>query len=704
MPWPKALAACFLASTLLTAARAAHPVPSTAQDALGAPDLLAELAQATSPAPLEIRTGADAIAAYGGLTRALVATDDALYMAQGLRIETADLADAAKPRFVSTLAFTETVAALDMAQGYLVAAVGARLVVLDLADPLRPAAIADLALSGPGTHLAPDESGALLYVAHARWDEPAGIDLVDLATPSVPLLAGHIDLTSYADYANDLAIGDGALYVAAYNGLLVFDVRSPTAPLDVPLIWNGPSCCFARIARIDDMLYAVHDLSGRGITLVSAIDLTDPLRPQYQGGTGTNTYEARDLIVHDGWLIEAWTSDRRTSRIRVLGGSSGKSDLGWEGTASMFGFVTALAAHGDFVYGATNGCGLSIFRWQPQDFAANSVAELAVAGTVPLAGTISAVMAHGADAVVVGGPRAACNRIDHLDLADPARPRLRSITPLQGWPEQVVGTRDGAALVLPDSAAEDERVRLWNGLQDPATLSRPVAGVPGPVRLAFDERTGNVVAVSDPLHDYAEATAWLIGADGSARRASSAIGFSSVRAVAADGGRLAVVGTSAPDGDVATLGLFDSSGRALGTTSFGLGRGPTFAVAMDGPAVYVAGTSLSVYDIATAGTPRFVTAWAVRRGSAAPMPASLDTAGGHLAFTDGDAWLFDISNRLRLRPLIGWKLDGRAEDVAILGAHVLVAAGDAGLLVLPILPAGWRAEHAVFAPAVMAGP
>lgn len=669
-------------------ANAPRPPDPTGRVALNMSASFAAPAQATTT---------DFVAAYGGLTRALKATENALYMAQGFRIEVADLApNPAKPRFVATLAFTQTVAALAVAEGRLFAAVGERLVVFDIADPLGPAPIAEIALSGWASRLEVAPSGTLVYAAFTA-PRSEGIDLIDIASPAAPRVVGRIDVDSRVE---DMAAGDGVLYVAAI-GLRVFDTRDPATPTVVPFDWGGASCCVRRVARIGALLYTVHDDRRRGITMVSASALVDPLRPDYRGGTGTNAYEVRAFFSHDGWLLKAGLSlDRLTTGLHVLGGSRGTYDLGWEGRATLYGQVTAVAAHGALVYAASEGCGLTVLRLQAADFEASDVAELPVAGALPIAGSVAGVAVHGSRAVVMGAPRESCNRIDALDLSDLAAPRQLSVTPLPGRPAAMARSADGVAVSLRAASTDALELRMWHEAPGGGTLSAPVAGVVDAYHLAPDARTGNVVAAGGRGGGDG-AYVWTVMPDGIATKLVPPTDVVDVAAMAADGGRLALFGADAQSGD-GVMRLFDLAGmRRLGEAPHELVGDQGYGAAMSEKAVYLAGAGLSVFDIANPEAPGWVQALVVGPDYG---PASIARAGDQFAIASNGLWLCESSNAYDpCNPVRPWTLDVRAEDVAIMGVHVLVAAGDAGLLVLRMLPTGWRAEHAVYLPATATG-
>jgi len=682
---PNALATCLLSAVLFASSSAAHAAWPAAPGA-HAPAAL------TLPDP---RPPADAVAGYGGLIRALVATDDALYMAQGFRIEAASLEDPEHPRFMSTVAFSETVVALAITPGgLLVAGVGRRLVVLDVAHPLRPAIVGEIAFDDLVEIVEPDPTRALVYVSH--W---AGLEIIDLATPGAPRLIATIGGPPVV-----VAAGEGVLYATSNSGIAVVDTRDPRAPLTVAIEDEEQRIDFvSHLARDDDTLYAVHRDLGSGTTRIVAFDLADPLRPTKRRSRLVDAPYVHALVVRDGWLIH--TSIEPSSGqawLEVLGGRTSAYELGRVAQVSVStqGPAGVVAVHGGAAYVAASGSGLVVLRWQPERFESHKIAEIPIASTLPLASMVSFVDVSGSGAVVTTGAGETRSRLDRVLLTDPAAPRPESFTPLSDHPIAMVGTAYGAAMSVRDEPTGPPRLRLWHAAASTAALSDPVPGVFSASHLAYDARTGNVVAAGqgDPW-----SILWTVAPDGSVCAPCPPTGLHRVAAIAADDGRMLALGTVG-DGDVGVLRTFDDAGRRLGETGAAivLGTGGSHAAAMDGPAAYVAGRGLQVFDIADLSAPQRVHH---EPADAAVGRAAIAIAGNLMAVADGPVTLYDVTARFQPRPLVRWTMDEiwGAQDVAILGANVLVAADGGGLLVLPIRPTDLLAANVVFAPAVMVG-
>lgn len=689
---PCSLIAC-LAAVAILGLSTAESMPEAAAplraDGAWQPD------QLTPSLPSERRSVTDSIATYGGLTRAMVVTGEVLYMAQGLRIETADLADAEQPRFQATMAFTETVAALSLAQGHLLAAVGNRMVILDLSNPLQPRPVAEIGLSGIGAQLKPDARGTRVYASNSR---PGGIDVIDLALPLAPRLSSHIDLN-----AADLAVGEGVLYVVAGYRFHVFDTRDLAMPVAVRSPWDERPWSFSRMARVDDHLYAVsmEARGGKVVHQLATFDLKEPLQPQLLGSTPIDPYAVSDLLGYRGRLFGALKhSHDPVSSLVAWGGTIGRNDLGWAGKTPFYGSLTALAAYGDHVYGATNGCGIKVFRWSAKPQLDEALAELPVAVTVPIAGSIGRVVVQGNEALVIGDSGNSCNRMDRVDFSSPRQPRRLAITPLRGPPGEVLYTPDAVAMAVSMWFGGGPALHLWP--RSAAVDSPPlvVTGSFGARHLVFDQSRRLIMAAANrPSGQHpSETDLGAVTPSGQIARVTRIADLDQVEAIGAQAGRLAVVGKGPTDRWI-SLRLYEETGqRLLGHIRVGAITDQLYGLLFAGPALYVAGADLQVFDVSDGDAPRLV-----QRVAITPTYAvSIDVSGRLLAVAGREVLLFDATDRLAVRPLTRWQIDGEIADVAVLSRFVLVAAGDLGLLVLPVPEADWPAEDKLFVPAVAA--
>jgi hypothetical protein len=244
-------------------------------------------------------------------------------------------------------------------------------------------------------------------------------------------------------------------------------------------------------------------------------------------------------------------------------------------------------------------------------------------------------------------------------------------------------------------------LQLWRRSPPADSLLPAVGGLSYLRHLAYDEVRRHVVATTfDRKFNEGEAEVATVSLSGEVTQATGIGRFEQVEAIAARDGRLAVVGERVEDGDL-QLYLFDDLGRRpLGRARFGSQVESLYAAAMDGPAVYVAGAGLSVMDISDVAQPRLAQHWPMTNSYMVDM----DIAGNLLAVSEGEVMLFDITDRLSVRPLARWPSPTREDGVAILGRFLLVAAGDLGLLVLPIHEPAWEPADTAFLPLASSGP
>lgn len=111
-----------------------------------------------------------------------------------------------------------------------VAGYGDALITIDVSDPAHPRVLSRFWLPGAPLN-AVDLVGDLAYVAF----DTGGFGIVDLSTPSTPVLLGVVDTSGQA---MDVVVSGNLAFVCDNTGLLVIDVSDPLhpLPLDRPLI------------------------------------------------------------------------------------------------------------------------------------------------------------------------------------------------------------------------------------------------------------------------------------------------------------------------------------------------------------------------------------------------------------------------------------------------------------------------------------
>ncbi len=486
-----------IASLVEQAEREVDAVDAVQQETVTLPD----------PRPIE----ADLVASYGGQSRGLAATASALYLAQGKRIESADLTDADHPRFNSTLAFTESVTALGLIQGYLLAGVGRRLVVLGLSDPLRPQPLVQIELARVAQKLTIDSSLARVYVL---GQTPPGVsldvDVIDLAEPRAPRHLGSMGLWQ----ARDLAAGNGALYVTTRTDpgqVLAFDARGTALPVASP--WSDVQRDVSQVTILDGQLYA-RISPVKGPEQLVTYDVSQPLQPQLLGQRVLTSQPMQQWVGHRGRLYGTVMQDSRglESTLLSLDVDSRQGTPALTGRARFYGELQALIALDDHLFGVTNGCGLKVFRVPTEGRGAEAMVEVPVSETVPIAGSIAQVASEGNGVWAAGYAYQTCNRVDRLDLSIPMQPHRRSIIPLRGPLYSLELTSDSLAAGVGLWFGSPPLLHLWprNGPNDepPKVLT---AEYPAQL-LAYDKRR-------DHLYVAARHVGWRdSGAGGSRHR------------------------------------------------------------------------------------------------------------------------------------------------------------------------------------------
>lgn len=136
------------------------------------------------------------------------------------------------------------------------------LAIVDLSDPTAPSEVAILDL-GPGLLVHRIAVSGTTVYAGLRGSGWAAIDVTD---PSVPALLSHEPDVS----GQDVAVADDVLYVADVNGVQVFDVADPAAPIALvqDLVLPGST---QTVSVAGDYAYATGLTAG-----LSILDVADP--------------------------------------------------------------------------------------------------------------------------------------------------------------------------------------------------------------------------------------------------------------------------------------------------------------------------------------------------------------------------------------------------------------------------------------------
>jgi pimeloyl-ACP methyl ester carboxylesterase len=178
---------------------------------------------------------------------------------------------------------------------------GSTFTVLDVSNPAAPTPIARLALPGLVQDIALFSASGRQYAAVANGD--AGLQIVDVTTPTAPALRGYYNT---GDWANGVAISNNFAYVANNNsGLVVLDISNPTQPkLSGSVAVVGEAFGVA-VQQITNHLFAFV-ATGSGLCVV---DVANPNNPVLQGSASPGGYNAcvavngsRAYLAYGGYL------------------------------------------------------------------------------------------------------------------------------------------------------------------------------------------------------------------------------------------------------------------------------------------------------------------------------------------------------------------------------------------------------------------
>ena len=112
---------------------------------------------------------------------------------------------------------------------------GSTFVVFDVSNPAAPTPIARLAMPGPVQDVAVFSANGRQYAAVANYD--AGLQVVDITTPTAPALRGYYNT---GDYASGIAVfGSNAFLANGNSGLMILDVSNPLQPQEVATLSIG---------------------------------------------------------------------------------------------------------------------------------------------------------------------------------------------------------------------------------------------------------------------------------------------------------------------------------------------------------------------------------------------------------------------------------------------------------------------------------
>jgi uncharacterized repeat protein (TIGR02543 family) len=161
---------------------------------------------------------------------------------------------------------------------------GSTFTVLNVSNPAAPTPVARLAMPGLVQDIALYSASGKQYAVVADGD--AGLQVVDVTTPTAPALKGYFNT---GDWANGVAVSNNLAYVANNNsGLAVLDISTPTKPKLSGTVSVGGEAYGVAVQQITNHLFA---FVGTGSGL-SVVDVGSPNNPVLLGSASPGGYNA----------------------------------------------------------------------------------------------------------------------------------------------------------------------------------------------------------------------------------------------------------------------------------------------------------------------------------------------------------------------------------------------------------------------------
>jgi hypothetical protein len=225
----------------------------------------------------------------GGVTRAVFAQADYLYVGFGPELAVLDISNPVQPERVGYVILPhlmQMVKDLHVVGRYAYAIGSDRLWVVDVANPNAPVVVGSCEMQGEHSSIA-SMVAVDGYAYIAGWPH---LRVVDVSDPTAPAEVGHFETS---EDVCDVAVVDNYVYVVEEQGLRVLDVSNPAMPAEVDF-FHPPSTepaedqfgyrGYSRVAVADGYAY----VTGAHLWI---IDVSDPVHP---AGAGFYDIEAED--------------------------------------------------------------------------------------------------------------------------------------------------------------------------------------------------------------------------------------------------------------------------------------------------------------------------------------------------------------------------------------------------------------------------
>ena len=289
------------------------------------------------------------------------------------------------------------------AQGnYCYTAEGSTFTILDVSNPSAPSPISRLAMPGQVEDIALFTNSGHQYAAVADGD--AGLQIVDITTPTTPTLRGYYNT---GDWANGVAVLGSTAYLANGNsGFSVLDISIPIRPQLIGSLGGiGYSDRLAVQASGSNIFAYVS--AGGGLAVV---DASAPNNPVLRGTTSaiTQWWEPHSLAIFGNRVFLVDDYDYMQA-----------IDISNPNSPSALGSVT-----GDAPSAVTVANGL-LYTWGGQDLTIYNV----VGGNLQRVGFIQNSSPFQGDSIVILGGSAICAGGQHglfvYDISTPSSPAYR---------------------------------------------------------------------------------------------------------------------------------------------------------------------------------------------------------------------------------------------------------------------------------------
>ncbi len=338
---------------------------------------------------------------------------------------------------------------------------GSTFVVLDVSSPSVPTVVGRVALPGIIQDIALFSASGRQYVAVA--DDDAGLEIVDLTTPTAPVLRGYFDT---GDTALGVAISGGNAFVGNGNsGLAVLDISDPTRVRRVGGIATSglANKMVVQVSASGVLAYLVNS----GSLLI--VDVTDAHNPTLRGRTTqvlSQWYNPNSITISGN---RAFLADGYGYLQAV--------DISNPDKPTTVGSVTTDNPSAVAIVGTR------VYTLSSLDF---TVFDL-VGGTLQVSGFVSSGQKYFGNTMAVLGNYAYCaggeNGLYIYSVAAPANPTLAAtVGTTAGYYLSVAVSGNTAYLATQNSGA---KVFDTSDPANPALLSQFIASSGGGAKIAF---------------------------------------------------------------------------------------------------------------------------------------------------------------------------------------------------------------------------